>query len=594
VIEGIRRMGAHAGLAFLDGLPKSEMPHAALRSASGLVIAWDGRLDNRDDLKRQLGNAFAGESDAAIALALFERDGADGLHALVGDWSLVVWDSLLRTVYLARDYMGVRPLYYCHNKRTVYWSSSLGELAIRTGRVDELDDEFAAGFMAAHLSTDVTPYRGIRAVPCGCVVQVRETGEARHHFWSVQPATIRYRDRRTYEEHLRALWKESIAVRLCQGAPAWAELSGGFDSSSIVCMADALVKEGSVAATAVRPISHVTFESAEGDERAFINEVEAWTGLTSTILGVEQHQDLRADDDWVTPLAARGVQVASERLVSENGGGVILSGRMGDLVMGCSTDNSAAVFDDFGAGNVGAALSNMRLWSRACRKPFVELGWNLARDACYAASRRIWRGTNDERGGVSLLAPGLQRFVHAAFTAERFPRVRLSTRRLAAALLSYSGEARLEDRSSDPRVTYSYPFAHRPLVEYMLAIPAEELSAPGAPRSLMRRAFTGIVPDRILRRQSKGCYPPAAMRAVRRALASLPHASELQIVRRGWLDASRLADAVHGILHGGGQSEGGAVQRALILEDWLARRERRGPAAFQQREEVRHHGVCNA
>src|SRR5258708_3478402 len=95
------------------------------RSSSGLVITWDGRLDNRDDLRLTLGQAWPDDvSDPGIALAIFERWGVDGLARLVGDWSLVVWDGRLRTLYLARDYMGVRPLYYheCPG-RSVAWSS---------------------------------------------------------------------------------------------------------------------------------------------------------------------------------------------------------------------------------------------------------------------------------------------------------------------------------------------------------------------------------------------------------------------------------------------------------------------------------------
>jgi asparagine synthase (glutamine-hydrolysing) len=573
-----------------------DVPPRLLRSPSGLAIAWDGRLDNRDDLRRQLGAArLRDQSDAAIAIAVFERRGVDGLRSLVGDWSAAVWDAPLRTLYLARDYMGVRPLYYSRDQDGASWSSSLGELAMRSGRADELDDGFIARFMALRSSTDVTPYRGIRAVPTGQAVRLDANGETRQRFWRLDPATIRYRDPRDYEDHLRAIWTDAVASRLRASGAVWVELSGGLDSSSILCMADALVKGAGVAPSAVHPISHVTFDSPEGDERSFINEVELWTGTTSTILGVERFEALRSDDDWATPLAPRGIQVASERHVGDEGGTVILSGRMGDLVMGCTSDNSIAVLDDFAGWRIARGLSNLRLWSRSTRKPLVEIGSTLVAEAVRAACRRSpWSAPIPSRvAGLDLLSDRLRPLVDEFTVDPPAPRVRWSVRRLAAAVLAYSVEARLENRSADPRVTYSYPFAHRPLVEYMLAVPSEELSAPGITRALMRRAFAGIVPDRILRRQSKGCYPPAAIRAVRRALASLPPTAQLESVRRGWLDAVRLHAAVHDITHGASQSSG-AIQRVLMLEQWLARRHRRGPAAFKQREEVTHHGVCNA
>ena len=101
---------AHAAFHLWTGAPSAPQP---ARSLSGLVIAWDGRLDNRHDLLLRLGPlAGDGAGDAALAAAAFERWGSDGLRALVGDWSLAIWDGAARTLHLARDYMGVRPLYY--------------------------------------------------------------------------------------------------------------------------------------------------------------------------------------------------------------------------------------------------------------------------------------------------------------------------------------------------------------------------------------------------------------------------------------------------------------------------------------------------
>jgi asparagine synthase (glutamine-hydrolysing) len=569
------------------------------RSTSGLVITWDGRLDNRNDLRLQLGRAIVRDAaDADIALSMFETKGADGLGSLVGDWSLVIWDTRRRTLHLARDYMGVRPLYYYNDAESVMWSSSLGELATRAGRADALDERFIARFMALRLSTDVTPYTGIRAVPtASCVSLTAERTETTRRFWRLEPGVVRYRDARTYEEQLRALWCEAVGVRLRANGTVWAELSGGLDSSSVVCMADALIKERSVAATAIQPLSHVTLQSPEGDERTFIAEVEARIGVRSVILGVEDHQNIGADDlDWASPLAPRGVQVASVRHVRRHGGRVILSGRMGDLVMGCSHDNSVAVFDDLAAGHVAASLAKMRSWSRACRKPFVEIGAELVREALRCRFANLdERPMNDtQRAGIDLLTPALRPFAGGspAFAKSRSSG-RWSTRGLMSTVLGYCNDARLAPHSDIADVIYTYPFAHRPLVEFVLAIPAGELSAPGVTRSLMRRAFSGFVPGRILGRQSKGYYPPAVMRATRRRLAMLPPVEQLQIVQRGWIDAARLAEAIRMQTDGGGHA-GGNVQLALLLEEWLLSRDRRAPAVMPTRKEVKTNGVLIA
>src|SRR6185437_5225251 len=100
---------AHGAVHLWAGASEWDNPH---RSSSGMVAAWDGRLDNRDDLLLRLGQPLGGSaSDVGIALAVFERWGVEGLRFLIGDWSIAIWDRPLRTLHLARDYMGVRPLY---------------------------------------------------------------------------------------------------------------------------------------------------------------------------------------------------------------------------------------------------------------------------------------------------------------------------------------------------------------------------------------------------------------------------------------------------------------------------------------------------
>src|SRR5205823_100822 len=149
-------------------------------------------------------------------------------------------------------------------------------------------------------------------------------------FWRHEPDVVRCVDRREYEERLRALWVDAVASRLRAHGTVWAELSGGLDSSSVVCMADRLIKGGRVAARAIQPISHATLQSHEGDERRFIAEVESRVGVASVIVGVEDHQDVVDPDwDWITPFAARGVGLATAQRIRERGGRLLLSGRVG-------------------------------------------------------------------------------------------------------------------------------------------------------------------------------------------------------------------------------------------------------------------------
>jgi asparagine synthase (glutamine-hydrolysing) len=458
--------------------------------------------------------------------------------------------------------MGVRPLYYCASEHSVMWSTSLGELAERSGRVDALNDRFVAGFLAQQFSSDVTPYRGIHGVPPGaCVTFSADAAgrERRRQFWTMTSGTLRYRDRRQYEEHLRALWRDAVEMRLQTSEDVWAELSGGLDSSSVVCMADALIRSRRTPARQLRLASHATLRSPEGDERRFIAEVERQVDRPATILGVEDHQDLVDGRwGWVTPCAARGVGLARVRHVLEAGGRLMLSGRGGDAVMGCEPDNSVAILDDWSDGHVVQALKKIRLWSRSCRKPFAEVAWSVARE---------WFT------GLSEIHP--------------------SKRRLAALLMAFSTEARLNLPQQPPEIIFTYPFFHRPLVDYVMSIPGEELSAPGETRSLMRRAFAGFVPPVILRRTSKGYYPPSSARATRTAALKLRPVEGLEVVQRGWVDPKLLELAIGNVIDGAGK-DSADVRRVLRLEEWLQLRQRRDASANPQRKEVNRDEVLNA
>ena len=580
---------AHGALHVWCGDRSSMQP---VRTASGLVLVWDGRLDNREELQMRLGLPLGDTtSDGEIAAAMVERGGTDALHSLVGDWAVVVWSSRERTLRLARDYMGVRPLYYHADERAVTWSSSLGELAERSGQRDELSDAFVAGFMSGHLSSDVTPYDGIRAVPAATCVSFSDEGvERRHRFWWMAPGRISFRDRREYDAQLRTLWSDAVAVRLRAHGTVCAELSGGLDSSSVVCMADALIRSRTVQASALQPLSHATLESPEGDERRFIAEVEHRTGRRAEIIGVERHQALRDPDwDWVSPFALRGVGLACAQKARELGGRMVLSGRAGDAVMGCQPDNSVAVFDDVASGQLWTAVANLRRWSLACRKPFVEIGAQIVR-AAIAPSTRPAAATR--LGGRDLLTPRLRASI--GDQPEGTVRsARLAKREMVRLVAGYATGSRFDIPHQPPGLLYTYPFTHRPLVDFMLAIPGEELSAPGDMRSLMRRAFRGLVPDRVLDRVSKGYYPPAALRAVRPLAAAMLPVERLEVVRRGWIDPARLERSIRLLVDGGG-GVGAGVRHVLRLEEWLAARQRRGPAVIPRREEVNTNALLNA
>src|ERR1700740_2055360 len=197
------------------------------------VLHWDGRLDNREELLLRLRDWLRGETtNAAIARASYERWGTNGLVHLIGDWSLVVRDHANCTTILASDFAGVRPLYYYIGHGEVKYSSRLQSLVEATS-ISDLDEQYVAGFLMFGGCPNRTPYKGIHSVPPGHAVCVSSEGTTIRRFWEMPIGdVIRYQSERKYEEQLRALFREAVAVRLQTDSPGLSELSGGLDSSS--------------------------------------------------------------------------------------------------------------------------------------------------------------------------------------------------------------------------------------------------------------------------------------------------------------------------------------------------------------------------
>src|SRR5579863_2450824 len=306
------------------------------------LLHWDGRLDNRNDLLLLLADSLRDDtSNSAIALVAYERWGTNGFIHLIGDWSIVIQDHANGGIVLASDFAGVRPLYYSVQQGNVFWSSRLQSVVDATG-ISELDEQYVSAFLLYGGCPNRTPYKGIYFVPAGHVVCVSSTGTKTSCFWTLPIRDeVRYGSEHRYEEHLRALFREAVSVRLQTKAPVLAELSGGLDSSSVVSMANHLMRSGDVPATSLTSVSYVWRNSVD---ETFIREMESFCGIegvhisTHEVPFISERQVGYATPEILHPLR-RSVAFAAHRL----GANVILTGQNGDLLMGNWFDDSLQV-----------------------------------------------------------------------------------------------------------------------------------------------------------------------------------------------------------------------------------------------------------
>jgi asparagine synthase (glutamine-hydrolysing) len=488
---------------------REKQPHV---TPSGSVLTWDGRLDNRATFIGAMRDTLSTDSpDVSIAGSAYERWGTGCLAMLVGDWALSVWNPRDRSLVLAKDPVGTRPLYYAVEPEQVTWSSVLDPLVRFAGKNFPLDEEYIAGWLAFFPAAQLTPYLGIESVPPSCFVRLAPGKRTVCRYWDFDPTKqIRYAGDAEYEEHFRLVFRESVRRRLHSASPVLAELSGGMDSSSIVCMADAILAQEGAETPRLDTLSYFNDSEPHWDERPYFSKVEQKRGRAGS------HIDLGARDASLFEFARSEFQAApgpgsgrsnarSERAACIRSGGyrVVLSGIGGDEVTGGVPTPVPELADLIARARLLVLAHQLKIWALAKRKPWFHL-------LLEAASRFLsttfvpipahlqvpaWLNADFARRHRSALAgypARLKFFGPLPSFQENLLTLGALRRQLAC-----------DSLPSGPVHERRYPFLDRDLLEFLFAVPREQLVRPGQRRSLVRRALAGIVPEEILGRRRK-------------------------------------------------------------------------------------------
>ena len=539
------------------------------------VLSWDGRLDNRSDLILRLKNSLQEDtSNAAIALAVYERWGANGFVHLIGDWSVVIHDHANRTIVLASDFAGVRPLYYCVQPRGVRWSSRLQYLVDETG-ISELDEQYARAFLLFGGCPNRTPYKGIHSVPPGHAVSVCGNETKLHRFWSLPVADeIRYRDERRYAEQLSALFQEAVSVRLQNESPVLAELSGGLDSSSAVSMANHLIRSGAVPATRLASVGFVWRNSLD---EPFIREVESFCGIEGVHISTHDVPVIACDQVGnAMPEEFQPLRAAIAAKAAERGATTVLTGMNGDLMMGNWFDDSLQVAGFVRRLRFGRAWEDALAWSKILRLPVYRilsqavraaLPPRLTSAAIYTAPDGSYAPRNTETSFVA----GLKEIEAESLFSNAWMQSPPERRRYFQSLSTLLELRILQPPESLQHLDYTHPFAHRPLVEFLMSVPVEVLCRPGEPRRLMRSALSDLWPLKLQKRRSKGLFTDPWQEALQPLARLLLKARQLHLVERGLVDHTSILARLERLCAGLDCNES-QLRYIILLEFWLRNR----------------------
>jgi len=571
---------------------RETQPHICI---SGAVITWDGRLDNRAELVSELRNGLTPDStDLAIVGIAYENWGTNCLAKLIGDWALSIWNPIDHSLILAKDPIGTRHLYYSIDKDQIAWCTILDPLIRFARKAMTLNEEYVAGWFSYYPAAHLTPYVGIHAVPPSSYVRLGPGTHIVSKYWDFDPArTIRYRTDIQYEEQFRVVFADAVRRRLRSDRPVLAELSGGMDSSSIVCMADTVIARGAAETSRLDTISwyNDSYDDIEPDfnERPYFTKVEELRGHTgyhintASLRDVDPQRSFQSDfgnDPFaLVPSPYRGFPEFFKRYAEymmSQGNRVVLSGIGGDEVTGGDVPTPIPEFQNLLARARFYTLAlQLSAWAAKMRTARLPLLWEALRG--FFVCSLIGTGTpKNMRPAFWLETAFIRRNYHALCgypsRVKLFGSLPSFQHHIATLDVLRRTVAAFELQSDLPR-EIRYPYLDRDLLEFTYAIPREQIVRLGQRRSLMKRALRNIVPEQLLNRRRKAFIPPESRAHSTTEWPSLVDVGEYPTSSAmGVTDPSLFLQILQNVRHNVEWADEvpiDSLKSTLILESWL-------------------------
>ncbi|HVQ13045.1 MAG TPA: asparagine synthase-related protein, partial [Vicinamibacterales bacterium] len=315
-----------------------------LGNPAGIMLAMDGRLDNRDELLPAL-DLSPDVSDAMCALAAYYAWKERFAERLNGDFAIAVFDAPEQRLVLVRDAIGVRPLYYFDVDRLFAFASEIKALLAHPDIEARPDDEGLADYMLVSARPvdrpEITCFEGISALVPGSLAIVTRERTVTRRYWDFDTGrSLRLRSAGEYVEAFRERFQEAVRRRIRSGRPVAISVSGGLDSSSIFCQAEVLRRRGQTMCPEIAGLSYYGDEGSDADERAFLPDLERQYDVQIERIAIEPLLGLvKGVEKQVAAIEAPfvnhtwGVTEMLHHRARERGARVLLYGTWGDQVL---------------------------------------------------------------------------------------------------------------------------------------------------------------------------------------------------------------------------------------------------------------------
>ncbi len=496
--------------------------HQPMLSGDGdLAIVFNGEIYNYRELREELraaGHVFRSESDTEVLLTAWAEWGKACLPRLEGMFAFVVHDRHRGRLTCVRDAFGIKPFFYALDGGGIQFASELPAVLALRGGPAQPDLQRAYDYLVHgnYDSMERTFIEGVCHLLPGTLIEIDLRAKRPvepERWWSAPTAEGQAISFRDAAEIVREKFLHNIRLHLRSDVPLGAALSGGIDSSAVVC--------------AIRHIEpdipiHTFSYIAEGSD---VSE-EKWVDLVNDVTGATPHkvkataEDLARDLDRIVsvqgePFGSTSIyaQYRVFKLARDSGVTVTLDGQGADeLLAGYSGYPGPRLLSLYESGRYGAMHRFAKRWGewpdRSYRQAWMYLGRSVFPDGLYARARKVLgRDFRPAWLKTGLLSDAGVEFRESRPVFQPFNRKRRVVEQLAHSLqvhglphLLRHGDRNAMAFSIESRV----PFLTIPMAELLLSLPEDHLiSDAGETKHVFRAAMRGIVPDAILDRRDK-------------------------------------------------------------------------------------------
>jgi len=511
LVLGFRR------LSILDLSPAGHQPMG--NEDGSIWIVHNGEIYNYVEIRKELeriGHRFITQTDTEVILHAYEEWGIECLRRFNGMWAFAIIDLKAKRLFCSRDRAGVKPFYYLDDGKKFCFASEIKALLLMDGFSIEPNDPILADYLFSGMvdHTAETFFKNIYQLRPGDYLLFEDNKLTIRSYWDIEAKEVRYPREDDYSERFYDLLQDSVRLRLRSDVPIGSCLSGGIDSSTIVCLANKLMFDGQHIDPRLVGERQKTFsscfEDTAYDERNFIEKVIAKTGAEKnyvfpepkTLFGELTRLIWHQDEPFssMTVYAHWNVmRLAQERVVKVllNGQGAdeLLAGYMPSfyfMMKGVLKEFDFSRFIKEMVGLVkyhgnelkqfipGMLIAIAPMWAKPSVREFIkkDIGWSTE-----GLRKRYLRNTPE----TQKFTEDLNNYLYQVYRYAILP-----------GLLHY------EDRNSMAfSIETRLPFLDYRLVEYAFALPLDQKIKGGVTKVVLRNAMKNILPEEVRNRKDK-------------------------------------------------------------------------------------------